>query len=96
MKGPDRDEATHYVKYLQTGPETIDFVHGVDESTVDYRGIVTLKELGTENTELNFRMVFDSPQTKADNHGAPQGLANTLSRLEALLTDPTATDKESM
>ncbi|MFX9027547.1 SRPBCC domain-containing protein, partial [Acinetobacter baumannii] len=39
MMGPDGTEFLNYFKYLQTGPETIDYVHGADETTIDFRAI---------------------------------------------------------
>lgn len=98
MKGPDREERMNYVKYLQTGPETIDYVHGTDESTIDFRAVITLEEQAPEQTELTFRIYCVVPEVKQMkiDGGLIQGLESTLDRLEALLSDPTGTDKESM
>jgi uncharacterized protein YndB with AHSA1/START domain len=94
LKGRDRMEYTNYVMYLQTGPEIIDYVHGADEHTIDFRAIITLEELTPDQTQLHFRMICESPAVRDQNFrdGADDALKSTLSRLEALLSDPHSYD----
>ncbi len=88
MHGPDGTDYPNAVKYIQTGPDTIEYDHGDEPGNTMFHVVVTLKQTTPLETVCEFKMVFPSPesyQAIINSNGARDGLHNTLSRLSVVL-----------
>lgn len=88
MHGPDGTDFPNFVRYVQTGPDCIEYAHGGENELVDFHVWVTFSAVDEDKTEMHFRMQFPTEEEKervANEYGAAQGLVQTVSRLETEL-----------
>ena len=88
MHGPDGTDYPNLIRYLQTGPDRIEYLHGGDSELVDFHVVVDLTPIG-DQTQMEFRMMFPSAEERdrvEREFGAVEGLTGTLDRLGALLS----------
>jgi uncharacterized protein YndB with AHSA1/START domain len=95
MHGPDGTNFPNLVRYVLTGPDRIEWVHGGEGEAVEFRGVVTFEEIDPGHTKIEWRMAFPSAEERrrvVDTYDAEKGLAGTLTRLDTLIADRLASE----
>jgi len=90
MHGPDGVDYENLIKYIEVGPDVIEYDHSDADGLINFHVFVTLKAVAPNQTEMTFKSVFptaEARRTVVEEHGAEVGLQNTVSRLDTLLME---------
>lgn len=90
MHGPDGTDFPNFVKYIETGPDRIVYDHGCDGEVVHFHVVVTLDEIDSGMTKMDFQAIFPTVEALrrvVEEFGAEKGMIETTARLDALLAE---------
>ncbi len=86
MHGPDGTDWPNLIQYKSITPDQIEYDHG-DFEKVHFHVIIELTDEG-EKTRMDFNLILPTAEARqqvVEEHGAVEGLASTINRLEILL-----------
>ena len=95
MNAPTGEQYLNFHRYIETGPDRIVSDHSSDGGkTFDFRFEIDLEEVEPGRTRMTFRQVHPSAELLQAKmkFGIVQGMADTLTRLDALLGNTQAAE----
>lgn len=91
MIAPTGESYPNFIRYVETGPDRLVMDHSSDGGqSIDFRFDIALEETEPGRAKMTFRQFHASAEAlreKIEKYGAKQGLADTLTRLDALLSE---------